>query len=254
MTTHDTGWLSELAGANAGWAWCSTGTPRPRGTRAGRGRRLLRARLAGRDLVAMLVALGAAAFVSVIAPAWVEAAGPWRGRIVDVETREPLEGVVVLGFWERHVSGHPGLPFSIGPMGYWGSEEVITDDDGRFVLPSRLLFDPGIGTHVSGPHLAFFKGGYGGWRFDPTVRWPTLLGAGAAIEMEPLHRPEERVAYVAGLRKNRHGYSRRWLDDGGPGRVVDVPKDRRRRYDAAIDWERALLGLRPRELSGLPVR
>jgi hypothetical protein len=42
----------------------------------------------------MLVALGAAAFVTVSVPACVEAAGPWRGPIVDVETQEPLEGVV----------------------------------------------------------------------------------------------------------------------------------------------------------------
>ena len=27
------------------------------------------------------------------------AAGPWKGRIVDIETKEPIEGAVVLAVW-----------------------------------------------------------------------------------------------------------------------------------------------------------
>jgi hypothetical protein len=50
------------------------------------------------------------------------------------------------------------------------------------------------------------------------------------------------------------GIERRWLDAWGPGRVDEIPKARRRRYDEAIDWERAIIGLPPRELSGFPVR
>ena len=87
----------------------------------------------------MLVALGAAAFVTVSVPACVEAAGPWRGPIVDVETQEPLEGVVVLAYWEREAGGHPALPLAFGLTGYWGSEDVLTNVDGRVVLPSRPL-------------------------------------------------------------------------------------------------------------------
>jgi hypothetical protein len=55
----------------------------------------------GCERVAMRVALGAAAFVTVSVPACVEAARPWRGPIVDVETQEPLEGVVVLAYARR---------------------------------------------------------------------------------------------------------------------------------------------------------
>src|SRR5262245_65683980 len=45
-----------------------------------------------------------------LAPAAVEAAGPWKARIVDADTRGALEGVVVLAVWQRHVSGHPPIP------------------------------------------------------------------------------------------------------------------------------------------------
>ena len=53
----------------------------------------------GCERVAMRVALGAAAFVTVSVPACVEAARPWRGPIVDVETQEPLKWVVALAYW-----------------------------------------------------------------------------------------------------------------------------------------------------------
>ena len=86
-----------------------------------------------------LVARGAAAFVTVSVPACVEGRRAGRGQIVDVETQEPLEGVVVLVSWEREAGGHPALPLAVGLTGYWGSEDVLTNVDGRVVWPSRPL-------------------------------------------------------------------------------------------------------------------
>jgi hypothetical protein len=51
----------------------------------------------------------------------------------DAETQEPIEGVVVLGFWERYRSGNPQIPLEVGPIAYWASEEVATDADGPFI-------------------------------------------------------------------------------------------------------------------------
>ena len=213
----------------------------------------------------MTAMIGSIIFVPASMPAPVQAAGPWRGRVVDAETREALEGAVVVGYWRRSLGGHPTLPFpfNIGPTGYWGSEEVTTDPDGRFVLPSRILINPGLSTSVSGPHLAIFKAGYGGWRFDPSVQWPSLLGAGGTIEMEPLHTLEERRLYVSGMRAlglrsgtlSMEAIRHLWRDAGGPHRHLDeVPQERRIRYDEAIEWERTLLGLRPCPVLRVPVR
>ena len=82
---------------------------------------------------------GAAAFVTVSVPACVGGRRAGRAQIVDVETPEPLEGVVVLAFWEREAGGHPALPLAFGLTGYWGSEDVLTNVDGRVVWPSRPL-------------------------------------------------------------------------------------------------------------------
>ena len=32
---------------------------------------------------------------------YAEAAGPWRGRVIDAETKEPVQGAVVVASWER---------------------------------------------------------------------------------------------------------------------------------------------------------
>lgn len=92
MMTPNAGWLSRPGGADRGKGRrfdsnaLSARNPSNSWTRASS---LV---VGGCERVAMRVALGAAAFVTVSVRACVEAARPWRGPIVDVETQEPLEG------------------------------------------------------------------------------------------------------------------------------------------------------------------
>ena len=74
------------------------------------------------------------------------AAGPYRGRVIDAETREPLAGAVVLVYWIRNAPaiGH-------GPAeSFLGAEEALTDDRGEFIVaenpPSNW-----IPSHVAQP-------------------------------------------------------------------------------------------------------
>ena len=98
----------------------------------------------------MRVALGAAAFVTVSVPACVEAAGPWRGPIVDVETQEPLEGVVVLASWEREASGHPALPLAFGLTGYGAPRKSSPTSTGALCCHrARSRGRRGAVSHVS---------------------------------------------------------------------------------------------------------
>ena len=85
------------------------------------------------------------------------AAGPYRGRVIDAETKEPLAGAVVLVYWIRNAPaiGH-------GPaQSFLGAEEALTDDRGEFIvgenppsnwipftwrsLPNFIIFQPGYG-------------------------------------------------------------------------------------------------------------
>src|SRR5438093_11687413 len=72
-----------------------------------------------------------------ISTAPLEAAGPWRGQVVDAETGKPLEGVVVLAIWEKLSPGviHPARHFH-------DVDELVTDPSGRFVVPARSRLTP----------------------------------------------------------------------------------------------------------------
>jgi hypothetical protein len=103
------------------------------------------------SLVVAAVAVGALPAAAALA------AGPYRGRVIDAETREPLAGAVVLVYWTRNAPaiGH-------GPaQSFLGAEEALTDDRGEFIvggnppsnwipftwrsLPNFIIFQPGYG-------------------------------------------------------------------------------------------------------------
>jgi len=58
--------------------------------------------------------------------------GTYRGRIVDAATREPLEGVVVLGVWYTEVPSPGG-----GVMSYYDAQEAVTDKNGDFSISGQ---------------------------------------------------------------------------------------------------------------------
>jgi hypothetical protein len=95
--------------------------------------------------------------LAVVGPAG--AAGPWRGQVVDAETGQPLEGVVVLAVWDKLSPGvmHPRRE-------YHDVDEVVTDADGRFVIPERRVATANPFVNLDGPNLHMFKPGYGRWR------------------------------------------------------------------------------------------
>lgn len=60
--------------------------------------------------------------------------GPYHGKVVDETTHEPIEGVVVLGWWMVH---HFGLGGGYGE--YYDAREVVTDKKGEFVIKGKGL-------------------------------------------------------------------------------------------------------------------
>ena len=55
------------------------------------------------------------------------AGGPWKGQIIDIETKEPLEGAVVVAVWDRNYRTPTG-----GSSYFYEAKEVLTDKEGRF--------------------------------------------------------------------------------------------------------------------------
>src|SRR5262245_18103567 len=96
----------------------------------------------------------------------VEAAGPWQAQVVSADTKQSLEGVVVLAWWTRHVRSFGGPSEE-----YRDSQEVLTDKDGRFTIESRWFFSLNPLVFFRGPFVAMFKPGYGDYE------WPGYKGS-----------------------------------------------------------------------------
>lgn len=189
------------------------------------------------SLVVILLAL----FNPPILPLPSEAAGPWKAQVVDADTGKPIEGAVVVAIWERRAHGHPAIGF--GRTGYYTHEEVITDAEGRFVIPARTFANPPLFFPIEGPDLLLFKGSYGPWRFQRS-RSDLTSPTGAVIEMRPLRDVRERVAYME-RRWKEPDPKQFWSRNGRDGpEDLSVPYQQIQRYETAINNERILLGLK----------
>jgi hypothetical protein len=169
-----------------------------------------------------------------------EAAGPWQAQVVSGDTRQPLEGVVVLAWWTRHVRSLGGPSEE-----YRDSQEVLTDRDGRFTIEPRWFFSLNPLVFFRGPFVAMFKSGYGdyGWPgYADSEAWPRekrealrteaqlLQLEGIVLEMPVLSNGEQREEYLKRL----------------SGRISGVPHDRRPLMQRAVMEERKALGSRSR--------
>src|SRR5207245_11577471 len=86
----------------------------------------------------------------------VESAGPWHAQVVGAETKQPLEGVVVLAWWTRHVRSFGGPSEE-----YRDSQEALTDRDGRFTIASRPLLSLNQLAFFRGPFFRLLTSGHG---------------------------------------------------------------------------------------------
>jgi hypothetical protein len=158
------------------------------------------------------------------------AGGPWRAQVVDAETEQPMEGVVIRLVWlkmTRTLGGPSGS--------YHSSEEMVTGPDGRFEAKSRRTFTLNPLTYIDGPLVTIFKPGYGRERVrEVKPEWEemdygeTLEQEGIVIELQQLKTRQERLEFY----QNFRGWS------------VHVPDEKARRMREALDRERAYLGFR----------
>jgi hypothetical protein len=126
------------------------------------------------------------------------AARPWKGQVVDKETKKPIDGVVVLMVWYRHYS------LMDQTREYHDSEEAVTDANGRFTISSRWYWNWFVFPEK--PDIFVFKGGYGRWEIQDygkytEAKYPhplerraaRLADEGAVLEFQPINSREERV-------------------------------------------------------------
>jgi hypothetical protein len=185
-------------------------------------------------------ALAAVAFLlCLLGPRAVFGEGPWRAHVVDADSGQPLEGVVVLMYWIKYTGSWAG--WAGGE--YHDAEEIVTGPDGRVVIPRRWVFTLLPWRKVS-REMVIFKPGYGQWRFRGARDWDRLPaweskakfeeawkrfeGEGVVLELPPLQAREERLRFFHGP----YGHA-----------PTLVPPERTRRLDEARDTEARDLGL-----------
>lgn len=82
--------------------------------------------------------------------------GPYRGKVVDADNGEPIEGAVVVGMWKLEAYGGPAAPSEP----YCDAQETITTKNGEFIVPKASCFFLWPFTKMGMAELVIFKPGY----------------------------------------------------------------------------------------------
>jgi hypothetical protein len=80
--------------------------------------------------------------------------GPYEGRIIDAESNQPIEGVVVDAVWEKV---YPNVAGSSSE--YFDTKETVTDKNGEFSIPGHGVL---VFSAIDYPNITMFKAGYDG--------------------------------------------------------------------------------------------
>jgi len=156
--------------------------------------------------------------------------GPYRGRVLDAETRKPLASVVVVVVWRRDRV----MPFH-SKSEHYAAREALTNADGEFVIDADDV-ERNAPKRTLRPFFTIFRPGYGRPRATAgthtTVTHRYYEGPGTTVELPKLKSKDERRAH---LRK---------IDlYGAP--FAEIPE-----FTRLINEERVMLGLEPYSHSG----
>ncbi len=120
--------------------------------------------------------------------------GPYHGRVIDTETKEPIEGAAVLAVWNRRTAflGHPRIT-------YYDAQETLSDKGGNFTIPGTSTFSLNPLSRIDEPRFTIFKPGYRAYTalFQVSTQdTPTGLyekDGRLVVELKQLTRREERL-------------------------------------------------------------
>jgi hypothetical protein len=115
--------------------------------------------------------------------------GPYEGRVIDADTGEPIEGVVVLGKWSTEIITPGGATHN-----FYDAQETVTDKDGEFSIEGLGLK---ILSNVIPMDVLIFKAGYeyesGSWsslkKYAKKIKWE---GNKAIIPLRKLTMEERK--------------------------------------------------------------
>ena len=159
----------------------------------------------------------------------VYSSGPYRGQVLDAETKEPLVGAVVLAIWYWEA---PGLGGHGPAVDYHDALEALTDAQGEFTVPAKTLLTV-IGK-IREPKLVIYYPGYG---FFPSLQ------AYPQDDKEVRAAYERRFFQVKLIKLKTREERMKVRDD--PVWISDVPDAKMPNLVRLVNKERQMLGLQP---------
>ena len=154
--------------------------------------------------------------------------GPYHGKVVDIETNDPIEGAAVLAVYYTQQYTFAGAVHH-----YLDAQETLTDEKGEFTIPALtcLTFRP-LNSFDSWPAFTIFKPGYG--------CFPRHAGTTSTGINEQWLRPGEhelvKLPRLKALEERRRNC--RCIP-------TSVPDDKMKHFLYLRDLERMNLGLQP---------
>ncbi len=153
---------------------------------------------------------------------------PYRGLIIDSDTKAPLAGAVVVARWVRERV----YPFQVNTEHY-AVRETVTDDEGRFVMEVKDI-EESAPRRTRKPEFLVFLPGYGSFPHGYTAPKGFLAelfeGPGTTIELPRLSSRKERLDVLYGA---------------SPHRFSETPHKTLPKLIQAVNSERIMLGLSP---------
>lgn len=117
--------------------------------------------------------------------------GPYQGKVIDAETKQPLVGAAVVARWDQvklHLFGTNTV--------FWEAREVLTDKNGEFVLNAEDI-ELNAPAQTLRPTFIIFYPGYGSYpRFHTTPQGflgGIFEGKGTTVELPQLKTAKERL-------------------------------------------------------------
>ncbi len=136
----------------------------------------------------------------------------FKGRIIDAETKEPIEGAVAVVLYDKWAMiGGPG-----GPSSYtFHAKETLTNNEGEFSLPSYSSLT--LSSMDAGVRFIFYKpgfmAGYGPANISPLLEEAYFSTGNVGEEMEIAAKTFDKRSYI------------KWK---GPVGIVELKKARTR--------------------------
>ncbi len=163
-------------------------------------------------LAAGLLLLAAAAAAGDYDPTW----GPFRGRIVDADTGQPIPGAVAIVVWLQN------LPSPVhGRLTYFDARAAVAGPDGTFEIPRRSR--PFWSARIDPPRFDYTAPGYVVWNVEEVWRRPGRVEMKRASSLSEQERFRPR----------------------GTGRAGLIPLEDQQRLLESVNAERDRMGLLP---------